>query len=429
MTRTDDITTATSGPSAEAVAAAMRRLYGRGLTTATGGNISVRDGDDLWITPKGFDKGRVGGGDVVCVHPGGTHEGRKPPSSELPGHLAIYRARDDIQAIVHAHPEALVAFSLCHQVPDLAHLPALARACGPCGEVPYEMTGTEALGLRIAGVLAGGIEVATLQNHGAIAVGSTLAEALTRFETFEHAARILTAARRLGTLREPPAVSTAAATVTLSGGADACVDAAGESADLVMFLERAETRGLVAIHGSASQRADGGVVRLATVSPCEQRGSTRVVLREIDLDDGETDAAAALHRSLYRAHPDVRAAFVGTPVHATALGLVEPALDTRTIPESFILLRDVAMVELEDMAGIAGHVAPERPAALVRNLGVVTVGTSLFDAYDRLEVVESTAQSLVIARTLGPLHPLTAQNIEELERRFPAPAHGLGWRG
>ena len=71
----------------------MRRVYDRGLTTATGGNISILDEHgDIWITPKAVDKGSLTQKDIVCVHPDGSYDGIHAPSSEIFFHRATYRA-------------------------------------------------------------------------------------------------------------------------------------------------------------------------------------------------------------------------------------------------------------------------------------------------------------------------------------------------
>ena len=70
-----------------------------------------------FITPARVDKGSLGRADIVLVRADGKVEGKHPPSSELPLHQAIYKARPEVRGIVHAHPVALVAFSLAHQVP------------------------------------------------------------------------------------------------------------------------------------------------------------------------------------------------------------------------------------------------------------------------------------------------------------------------
>src|SRR4051812_32737682 len=93
----------------------MELIYRYRMTTTSGGNLSVRDENgDVWITPARVDKGNLTRNDVVRVRGDGKIEGRHKPSSEFPFHRAIYEARPDIRAIVHAHPVALVAFSIAH---------------------------------------------------------------------------------------------------------------------------------------------------------------------------------------------------------------------------------------------------------------------------------------------------------------------------
>src|SRR3954452_8917235 len=96
----------------------MDRIYRYRMTTTSGGNLSIRDANgDVWITPSRVDKGNLHRDDMVCIRCNGSVEGRHPASSELPFHEAIYAARPDLGAIVHAHPVALVAFSIIGQVP------------------------------------------------------------------------------------------------------------------------------------------------------------------------------------------------------------------------------------------------------------------------------------------------------------------------
>ena len=87
----------------------MQRIYGYGMTTTSGGNLSILDSDgNMWISPASVDKGTLRREDIVCVKPDGTVEGRHKPSSEFPFHRAIYKMRPDIKGILHAHPPALV---------------------------------------------------------------------------------------------------------------------------------------------------------------------------------------------------------------------------------------------------------------------------------------------------------------------------------
>ncbi|MFO7294947.1 MAG: class II aldolase/adducin family protein, partial [Clostridia bacterium] len=97
---------------ADQIVMIMERIYRYGMTTTSGGNISILDDNgDIWITPSGIDKGSLHRNDIIRVKPDGTIDGIHKPSVELPFHEMIYQKRPDIKAIIHAHPPALVAFS------------------------------------------------------------------------------------------------------------------------------------------------------------------------------------------------------------------------------------------------------------------------------------------------------------------------------
>ncbi len=86
------------------IVATMDRIYAHDMTTTSGGNISVKDENgDVWITPARVDKGSLRRQDVVRIRPDGSKDGIHPPSSEFPFHLAIYEARPDVKAVIHAH--------------------------------------------------------------------------------------------------------------------------------------------------------------------------------------------------------------------------------------------------------------------------------------------------------------------------------------
>ena len=91
----------------------MNRIYYRGMTTTSGGNLSIRDENgDIWITPGGIDKGMLRRDDIMQIKPDGTIVGRHKPSSEYPFHLSVYRCPSNLNAVLHVHSPALVAFTL-----------------------------------------------------------------------------------------------------------------------------------------------------------------------------------------------------------------------------------------------------------------------------------------------------------------------------
>ena len=122
---------------------AMERIYRYRMTTTSGGNLSLREPNgDVWITPARVDKGGLHRNDIVCVRPSGSIDGIRNPSSELPIHRQVRERRPELAGIVHAHPVALVAFSLAHEVPNTRLFHQAWRTCGAVGFAPYELPGS-----------------------------------------------------------------------------------------------------------------------------------------------------------------------------------------------------------------------------------------------------------------------------------------------
>ena len=129
-------------------------------------------------------------------------EGRRP-SSETPMHLAIYRARADVGAVVHTHAPTATAFALNGVRLDEPLLPEVLVGLGPVALVPYARAGTEELPRAMAPYLVNH-DAFLLANHGAVTVGRTLEEAYFQMERLELFARIRLAALKLGPTRPLP---------------------------------------------------------------------------------------------------------------------------------------------------------------------------------------------------------------------------------
>ena len=174
-------------------------LYDRGYCAANDGNLSVRVGDRLLITPSGVSKGRMTP-DMLLVTDleGRVLSGDRHPSSEGKLHCIIYLRRPDVSAVVHAHPPVSTAFAVCRR--GLTE-PWLAELVSGLGEVPvtegFAMPSTDQVPRSIEPFLADHNAV-LLANHGAVAWGEDLWSAFDRLETVEHTAKILLNARLLG---------------------------------------------------------------------------------------------------------------------------------------------------------------------------------------------------------------------------------------
>jgi len=185
----------------EELVQAARGLVRAGLVTGAGGNVSVREGERMWISPSGFSFEDADARHYPCVSvaTGEVLEGAQRPSSEVLMHLYTYRVRPDVTAIVHAHPKMTIA--LCSAGHDLRALYAdyhvyLGR------NVPHlayvTVTTPELARLVEREFAAPDCQGMVLRNHGTITVGASVREAVFRTYAIEEQAFIQWHALQVG---------------------------------------------------------------------------------------------------------------------------------------------------------------------------------------------------------------------------------------
>jgi len=411
---------------------AMERIYRYRMTTTSGGNLSIRDDNgDIWITPARIDKGALRREDIVCVKADGSVEGRHKPSSEFPFHRSIYEKRSDIKSIVHAHPVALVAFSISGQLPNTALFAKSHQICGKVGFAPYALPGSEKLGEIIAGVFAKGFNCVMLENHGVVVAGGDFEQAFRRFETLEFTAKTIIKARAIGEIQylndEQLLLASSRESrlgVFAPGPANSAERAARQ--ELCEFVRRGyHQRLLISTQGSFSARLgpDEFVITGRGVDRAHLTPDQLVLVRGGAVENGkQASYATELHRAIYREHPKMTAIINATPVNATAFAVSDSVLDTRTIPESYIFLRDVGKLPFREVFSapetVAKRMRDEFPVALTENDGALVLGRTILDAFDRLEVLESTAEAVINGRALGPVKSMKPEVIDELIEAF-----------
>ncbi|MDO5852606.1 MAG: class II aldolase/adducin family protein [Thermoplasmata archaeon] len=164
------------------------RLYDRKLTVSAGGNMSVRCGENILITPSGRNKGLLKPEDLVLVAMDGTVLSGPKPSIETRFHLALYDANKDTNAVVHVHPLYGVALTVNGQSLRCNLTPEGALLLGKVAVVPYVTPGTEELVDAIRAKADS--KVMIMERHGTLAQGATLEEAYNRVEELEFQARL-----------------------------------------------------------------------------------------------------------------------------------------------------------------------------------------------------------------------------------------------
>ena len=129
-----------------------------------------------------------------------------------------------------------------------------------------------------------------------------------------------------------------------------------------------------------------------------------------------------LHESIYQEHPDIHCVITAQCPHAAAYAVTTTDFDTKTIPESYIMLRNVPRVPFNTLyskpAEISKVVSKRSPVLLIENDCVLTVGSTILQAFDRLEVLEYTAMSLLNASLIGAFRPISEEAIQAIVNKF-----------
>lgn len=190
---------------AEELAEFCNRLYDKEYITGIEGNLSVRLPENrIMITPKGLNKGFITSKDmVVCDASGAKLEGIHEPSSEVTIHAAVYKYRNEINAVCHAHPVFATAFSLAGKPFNKAILPEFVTTLGIVPVVRYATPGSEKLASNLLEVIDK-YEAFLLEKHGSLTLGRSMMEAFNRTEILERYSKLLFYARQIESLKLIP---------------------------------------------------------------------------------------------------------------------------------------------------------------------------------------------------------------------------------
>jgi L-fuculose-phosphate aldolase len=411
----------------------IERIYQRGLTTTSGGNISIMDdAGDIWVTPSAVDKGSLRPSDIMCIKKDGTVTGRHKPSSEFPFHKAIYDIRPDIRAIVHAHPPALVSFSIARKIPDTNVVSQAKYICGNIGYAAYELPGSNALGAKIASEFNKGFHAVIMENHGTVVGGTDLVDAFQRFETLEFCARTLVFGKTIGS----PNYLTDAQIDEFESHIPSLLpemsdvkhpsDELEKRMEIRNIVHRACNQGLmISSYGTVSTRWRGNdfLITPRNVPRWNLELDDMVQIKDGRREAGKLPSRSTwLHQEIYRHFPGINSLILTQPPYLMAFSVTHLPFDVRTIPESWIFLQDMPTLpfgsHFRGQTGIIDALSKGNPSLIIQNDSVLVTGDKLLQTFDRLEVAEFSAKSLVMCGALGSMHPINDQQVEELRRVF-----------
>ncbi len=411
----------------------INRIYQKGLTTTSGGNISVMDeSGDMWVTPSGVDKGSLKPSDIMCVKADGEIVGPHKPSMEYPFHKAIYVERPDLKSVVHAHPPALVAFSIVRQVPNTNVIPQVKQVCGPIGYAKYAIPGSSALGDSISEQFTKGFDSVIMENHGAVVGGKNVIKAYERFETLEFACRTLINSKIIG---EPQFLTEEQIfgfnnQIPTDHPKMPSVEHTSDEKELRQqikdMVRRACDQGLMmSTYGTISVRWKGNdfLITPTDATRWDMQAKDIVQVKGGLCEPNKIPSRSTwLHQKIYEMHPEINAIILTQPEYLMAYGVAHKKVDVRTIPESWIFLQDMENVPFgSHFAGnnsIPNKISSANPGVIIENDSVIMTGNSLLQAFDRLEVAEFSAKSLVMGTSLGAFAPMNEEEIDDLRKAF-----------
>lgn len=177
-------------------------MWQKDYVAATDGNVSVRLGRDrVLCTPSGVSKGLVGPRDLVVTDMNGKKLlGHLSVTSEIRLHIEVYRKRDDVHSVVHAHPPIATAFSIAGMSLAQCVIPEVVLTMGSIPTSEYATPCSDE-GPEVISDLITRCDALLLDRHGSLTVGKDVFSAYLKLEKVEHCAHVTMAARQLGNIK------------------------------------------------------------------------------------------------------------------------------------------------------------------------------------------------------------------------------------
>ena len=418
---------------AEKIAYTMTRLYDNNLTTTSGGNLSIMDETGtMWISPSGVDKAHLTRNDIMWITPDGKINGAHRPSTEFPFHLAVLRSRPDLKAVLHAHPAALVAYSLERCLPELDLIPGVSELCGKIAIAKYALPGSQKLGDYIAEKFREGCDTVLLENHGVVLGADSLEKAYMMFEALDFAARIGIAAAMLkkdghvltkAELELKNKLTKLPSTLEPEFPGRDEIDVRNSIVD--MSKRCYKNKLFTAATGVYAVRtADGFII---TPEGEDRQTLTQCMLVKVKNGEAEKGKVPSVYADIigkiFAAHDDINSVAIAKAPYIMGFAVTGAEFNSHMIPEGYICLKNVSRhaygtIENEPEK-LVDALTMKTPIAIVDSDCVVVAGTSALNAYDRLEVLEFGATSLCyISAMNGKIEPISEDEIKEIEVAF-----------
>lgn len=402
------------------IASMMTQVYKMGLTTISGGNISIRtEGDIIHITPSGIDKGSLSEIDIVTVDNNGISHGIHKRSSEYPFHKQIYQTRKDIHAIIHAHPIALVAISAARKLPQIHHLENVLETVKSVSMAKYALPSSELLGNRISKIFSQGYDVVLLENHGIVVGASSLDEAYKKLECLEFYVNSEIAAMHIGKLDMSemklvlPKIQWQInpSQITYERQKNELVKVAKR-----IYEHKLSTNSFTIVSTRIDEHTFIMTPSNRDISKLDKSSIVTISINDTMASD-LPDPISVMIQEIYHTNEEIKSLIIATPCQTMAFAISNATLNTRIIPEGYILLKDSPKID-PNYEVIISTISRNTPVVIVKNHFIMTAGANLLQAYDRLEVLEFGANSMIKALSYGRVHSIDETEIDRINQVF-----------
>lgn len=402
----------------------INRVYYNGLTTTSGGNISCMDEEGtIFITPSGIDKGTLTEADIMTVRANGNVEGKHTPSMELPFHSNIYKCREDIRAVVHAHAPAVVAYATARKIPDSSVASCYQKILGEITDSVYDLPGSLSLGEIVKAKFEDGYGSVMMHNHGATVGEKDLEIAYRKYETLDNLCAALINASILGGVKKSGNKADYSLKVVANG--DKLTASELEVAEqMVAFIKRSFYNKLMSTClGTLFVKLDNGDILFNPDSVGRDKIEASDIAKYsngkfVNICDKNADYLQ-IAVEIFDKIKEAKVCFVANPNATMGFCISHKYFDAKLIPESYIMLKNAVQLECGVTAEqIANCMATTKPLALVDNECVITIGKNLTKAFDRLEVTDYSARSIISACNIAQITPINDEQSAEIDRTF-----------
>ena len=324
---------------------------------------------------------------------------------------------------MHAHAPAAVAYAIAGAVPDSKVARCYEDILGEVVGSRYDIPGSLGLGEIIKEQFAKGYNAVMMDNHGATVGDENLDKAFMRYETLESLCSALINARILGGYKLPKE------RIELIKE-DAVIDSKIDDKkyddikqNICDFSTRSyQNKLFISTLGTIAERIDGGFI--VNADDADRKLITKddiLVYKDGKLSQNREVKYLSYIKEIFDTHPYVNDVFVSMPAAAMWFITANKLMNSRLAPECFILLRDIGKISYEVMKNpslLAKELSKEVPAIMVDNEAVFTIGKNMIKAFDRMEVLDYTARSIISASAIADIKPINEEQVDDIKRTF-----------